>query len=33
MASTGMDAEISYEFHRKRQEHPELFKNQFVNQV
>lgn len=30
---TGMDAQVSYEFHRKRQEHPEMFKNQLVNQV
>lgn len=30
--SIGMDAQVSYEFHRKRQEHPEMFKNQLVNQ-
>eukprot|EP00250_Pteridium_aquilinum_P026292 c32799_g1_i1 orf=222-1805(-) len=30
--SIGMDAQVAYEFHRKRQEHPEMFKNQLVNQ-
>lgn len=30
--SIGMDAQVAYEFHRRRQEHPELFKKQIVNQ-
>ncbi|KAI5057771.1 hypothetical protein GOP47_0027786 [Adiantum capillus-veneris] len=30
--SIGMDAQVAYEFHRRRQQHPELFKNQLLNQ-
>ncbi|MCO5572957.1 hypothetical protein L7F22_026719 [Adiantum nelumboides] len=30
--SIGMDAQVAYEFHKKRQEHPDLFKNQLMNQ-
>lgn len=30
--SIGMDAEVAYEFDRKRQENPEKFKNQLINQ-
>eukprot|EP00250_Pteridium_aquilinum_P016023 c22899_g1_i2 orf=185-1672(-) len=30
--SIGMDAQVSYEFHKKREEHPEFFRNQLVNQ-
>lgn len=29
----GMDAQVSYAFHRERKLHPEKFKNQLVNQV
>lgn len=30
--SIGMDAQVAYGFHQKRQEHPEMFKNQLMNQ-
>eukprot|EP00249_Psilotum_nudum_P019696 c27375_g1_i1 orf=289-1833(-) len=30
--SIGMDAQVSYAFHHARQEHPERFKNQLINQ-
>ncbi|KAH7298432.1 hypothetical protein KP509_25G043000 [Ceratopteris richardii] len=30
--SIGMDAQVSYEFHRQRQENPEKFKSQLINQ-
>ncbi|KAI5075753.1 hypothetical protein GOP47_0009829 [Adiantum capillus-veneris] len=30
--SIGMDAQVAYEFHKKRQEHPEFFKHQLMNQ-
>lgn len=31
--SMGMDAQVAYEFHKKREENPEKFKNQLVNQA
>lgn len=30
--SIGMDAQVAYAFHRRRQEHPEKFRNQLMNQ-
>lgn len=33
LCCAGMDAQVSYAFHKNREKHPERFKNQLLNQV